>query len=292
MVGYAINRHEGLPFRHYQRLNADSSSIVLGGDRSLLKHACGMPKNIASQFEWCLSQDKTTPPSFAVIGDSKGEALYYGLARESRQDENWMMLGSFQTFKLQKNDDQNLLAQSLTHLERNTNIKTIVFANTYRHLFPTSGPNGFISKSYSSTEIENAVNEQNEVIKRLQFYGKKIVFLVDNPTLPDPRDCIEGTMTSIPILDRMLYRTANAGCSLSYKKHVQGTVAYQEFITSLAIRNPQLLIFNPTYLLCDIAIDICTYHKEKKFLYSYGDHISDYANSLIAKELLPLIRSQ
>ncbi|MEN9587647.1 MAG: hypothetical protein RIT15_1222, partial [Pseudomonadota bacterium] len=95
VVGYAITRNEGLPFRHYQRLNADSSSIVLGADRGLLKHACGMPKNLASQFEWCLSQDKTTPPNFAVIGDSKGEALYYGLARESRQDENWMMLGSF-----------------------------------------------------------------------------------------------------------------------------------------------------------------------------------------------------
>jgi peptidoglycan/LPS O-acetylase OafA/YrhL len=293
IVGYAITRNEGLPFRHYQRLNADSSSIVLGGDRSLLKHACGMPKNIASQFEWCLSQDKTTPPNFAVIGDSKGEALYYGLARESRQDENWMMLGSFPTFKLQKDTQPpNLLELALRQLERDPSIQTIVLVSSYRHLFPTDHINGFIQKNYSDADIEQAVDTQNEVVQRLQQANKKVVFFIDNPTLPDPSSCIEGEMTSLPALNRLLYRAANPNCQMTYTNHLVGTAAYQQFIKQLAWRNPALIIFNPAPFLCDIPANKCTYHEAKHFLYSYGDHISDYANSKLAKLLLPLLRGQ
>jgi SGNH domain (fused to AT3 domains) len=52
------------------------------------------------------------------------------------------------------------------------------------------------------------------------------------------------------------------------------------------------LIFDPAPLLCDLSSNNCTYYEARQFLYSYGDHISDYANSKIAKQLLPLIRRQ
>ncbi len=292
LAGYAITRNEGLPFRHYERLNADASSIVLGADRGLLKHTCDLPQNLVTQFEWCLSQDKTTPPRFAVIGDSKGEALYYGLARESGQDENWMMLGSFPTFKLQKNAPSHLLELALNQLEHDRAVRTVALVSSYRHLFPTDHVNGFIQKNYSNADIEQAVDAQNEVVQRLQQANKKVVFVIDNPTLPDPSSCIEGEMTSLPVLNRLLYRAANPSCKMTYTDHLAGTAAYQQFVKLLAKRNPQLLIFDPVPLLCDVPANQCTYHEAQYFLYSYGDHISDYANSKIAKQLLPLIRSQ
>ncbi len=292
LTGYAITRNEGLPFRHYERLNADASSIVLGADRGLLKHACDLPQNLVTQFEWCLSQDKATSPRFAVIGDSKGEALYYGLARESRQDENWMMLGSFPTFKLQKNAPSHLLELALNQLEHDRAVQTVVLVSSYRHLFPTDHVNGFIQKIYTTVDIEQAVDEQNEIIRRLQQVNKKVVFVIDNPTLPDPSSCIEGEMTSLPVLNRLLYRAANPNCKMTYTDHLAGTAAYQQFVKLLANRNPQLLIFDPVPILCDVPANQCTYHEAKYFLYSYGDHLSDYANSKIAKQLLPLIRRQ
>ena len=292
MAGYAITRHDGLPFRHYERLNADASSIVLGADRGLLRRACGLSPEQANSFEWCLSQNKATQPNFALLGDSKGEALYYGLARESSQNENWMMLGSFPTFKLQSTDSGSLLEQAIQQLERDTHIKTVVLASSYRHLFPTDHVNGFIQKNYSAAEIEQAVDAQNEVIRRLQQANKKVVFVIDNPTLPDPGSCIEGEMTSLPVLNRVLYRAANPNCKMTYTDHLAGTAAYQQLTTRLTKRNPALLVFDPAPLLCDIPANQCTYHEAKYFLYSYGDHISDYANSKIAKQLLPLIRSQ
>lgn len=291
-AGYAITRNEGLPFRHYERLNADAGSIVLGADRGLLQHACGLPQDLAARFEWCLSQKKTTPPRFAVIGDSKAEALYYGLARESGQDENWMMLGSFPTFKLQKNEPSHLLELALSHLERDRSVQGVVLVNSFRHLFPTDQVKGFIQRDYSFAEIEQAVDEQNEIVRRLQQANKKVTFVIDNPTLPDPSSCIEGEMTSLPVLNRLLYRAANPHCKITYTDHLAGTAAYQQFIKLLAKRNPELLVFDPVPLLCDLSSNNCTYYEARQFLYSYGDHISDYANSKIAKQLLPLIRRQ
>ncbi len=291
-AGYAITRNEGLPFRHYERLNADASSIVLGADRDLLKHSCGLPQDLAARFEWCLSQNKSTPPRFAVIGDSKGEALYYGLARESRQDENWMLLGSYPTFKLQKNEPSYLLELALSQLEHDQGIQTVVLVSSYRHLFPTDHINGFIQKSYSAADIEQAVDEQNIVLRRLQWANKKVVFVIDNPTLPDPGSCIEGEMISLPVLNRLLYRAANPHCKMTYSDHLAGTSAYQQFIKLLAKRNPDLMIFDTMPLLCDVSSNNCTYYEARQFLYSYGDHLSDYANSKIAKQLLPLIRRQ
>ncbi len=292
MVGYAITRNDGLPSRHHERLKADASSIVLGADRGLLKHACNLPQDVVTQFEWCLSQDKTTPPHFVVIGDSKGEALYYGLARESGQDENWMMLGSFPTFNLHKNTHSHLLELALSQFEHEGSIQTVVLISSYRHLFPTDHVNGFIQKNYSDADIKQAVDAQNEIVQRLQRANKKVVFVIDNPTLPDPSSCIEGKMTSLPVLNRLLYRAANPNCKMAYTDHLVGTAAYQQFVKLLAKRNPQLLIFDPAPLLCDVPANQCTYHEAKYFLYSYGDHLSDYANSKIAKQLLPLIRRQ
>jgi len=292
LAGYAITRNDGLPFRHYERLNADASSIVLGADRGVLKRACGLPENQSTKFEWCLSQNKSVPPRFVVIGDSKGEALYYGLARESKSDENWMMLGSFPTFKLQPSGPSDLLNLALTQIERDASIETVVLASSYRHLFPTDHVNGFIEKNYNASEIEQAVNEQNKIIKRLQLANKKVGFVIDNPTLPDPSSCIEGEMISLPVLNRLLYRAANPHCKITYTDHLAGTKAYQQFIKHLAERNSELIMFDPVPLLCSIPSNTCTYHENNYFLYSYGDHISDYASSKIAKQLLPLLRGQ
>jgi hypothetical protein len=71
-----------------------------------------------------------------------------------------------------------------------------------------------------------------------------------------------------------------------YTDHLQGTRAYQEFVQRLKKRNPDVLVFDPTPLLCDIPANKCTITEGRNFLYSYGDHISDYASSKIARQLL------
>jgi hypothetical protein len=75
------------------------------------------------------------------------------------------------------------------------------------------------------------------------------------------------------------------------KAQLAGTAAYRSFFETLAKNKPSVLLFDTTPLLCDRAADLCTYHEARYFLYSYGNHISDYASSKIANQLWPLLRS-
>jgi hypothetical protein len=70
---------------------------------------------------------------------------------------------------------------------------------------------------------------------------------------------------------------------------MKGTRAYQVFLKQLQAQNPELLIFDPLPELCDLTKNTCSISEGNNFLYSYGDHISDYASSKIAKRLLPLL---
>lgn len=290
IIGYLITRNEGLPSRQYAHLNANPNSITLGADRSVLKKHCGINPDFEHKFEWCLSQSKPGPIQFLVLGDSKAEALYYGLARESAANQNWALLGSFPTFKLDPENKNGLLNIALDYVEKTPSIQGVVLVSSFRHLFPTHHINGFIEKEYPDETISKMIEDQNNIVKKLHQMGKQVTLVIDNPTLPDPNSCIDGDMTKIPVINKLLYRNANPHCQISYTQHINGTKYYQEFINKLKVVNPNLLVFNPLPLLCDLNRNICTYKQEGQFLYSYGDHISDYANSKIARHLLPLIK--
>ncbi|WP_258168466.1 SGNH hydrolase domain-containing protein [Paraburkholderia sp. BL21I4N1] len=55
-------------------------------------------------------------------------------------------------------------------------------------------------------------------------------------------------------------------------------------------RHPDLTVYDPTSVLCDSQRNVCPMTMNGKYLYSYGDHMSDYANGLVAERFLPLVR--
>ncbi|NIO39850.1 MAG: hypothetical protein GTO41_06450, partial [Burkholderiales bacterium] len=81
-VGITIRKMDGFKFRVLSKLNGDVSTLVLGEDRGALPVTCGLTKAQLDLFQFCRSE-AGEPPRFAVLGDSKAEALFYGLARES-----------------------------------------------------------------------------------------------------------------------------------------------------------------------------------------------------------------
>jgi hypothetical protein len=44
-------------------------------------------------------------------------------------------------------------------------------------------------------------------------------------------------------------------------------------------------LFDMTPLLCDSRENVCPLARDGKLLYSYGDHISDTANGLVARAI-------
>lgn len=174
-------------------------------------------------------------------------------------------------------------------IDANPNLKVVVLANAIRGMYRLDAQTGLIAQHTSSEEIDSNVSMYSERIKHWQASGKRVVFVIDNPTLPDPNSCISGGLTRFEFLNTVLKRKQNSSCKLRFTDHLKGTAAYQEFITKLMHNNPALLVYDPLPLLCDVPADICTIAKEGKFLYSYGDHISDHAGMLMAKDLLLLI---
>jgi hypothetical protein len=177
-----------------------------------------------------------------------------------------------------------LALQTVVH---NPSIKVVVLTVALRGIFTLNEDTGFIAAD--AVPSPEKIATYSRAIQQLEQAGKRVVFVIDNPTFPDPTSCISGGATSNSFLNGFLRRKENPRCTIRYSDHLAGTRAYRQFVVELKRLHPDLTIYDPTPLLCDIPNNACTITQDGKFLYSYGDHISDYANSMIARDMLPAI---
>ena len=286
LMSHGINRFDGLKFRHHGMLNADPSTLIVGTERGTLNNSCTLPPDKQELLMWCFQDGKLALPNHVVLGDSKGEALIYSLIRSSPPEDSWAMMGPI---NLLSGEDNPLNKAAYAAIDNNPDMKVVVLSNALRGMFRLDPLTGLIAQHSTSEEIDAHVATYSRMIRHWQANGRHVVFVIDNPTLPDPNSCISGGLTRFELLNTVLQRQQNPQCLLRFTDHLKGTAAYQEFITKLKHDNPDLLVYDPLPLLCDIPADTCTIAKEGKFLYSYGDHISDHAGMLMAKDMLPLI---
>ena len=289
IAGLAVRKLDGLKSRQLSLLNGDPETLVLGANRGNLHSNCGIAEAHKSSFQYCLSSGAA--PRYALLGDSKGEALFYGLARESKPDMQWLFIGSVfppegnaasENRQQQKN---RLAAQTILH---NPSIDVVVLAVALRGIFPLNNDTGFIAPN--ATLSPEKIADYSLAIQQFEHAGKRVLFIMDNPTFPDPRSCISGGLTASSWLNQFLRRKENPRCTIRYSDHLAGTQAYRQFAGELQRRHPGLIVYDPAPLLCDIPRNECTVTRAGKFLYSYGDHLSDYANSMIARDMLVVIQ--
>lgn len=288
LAGEAVRKLDGIKTRKLDMLNGDPATLVLGADRGRLQHECGLNEAEKSLFQYCLRNAQE--PRYALLGDSKAEALFYGLVRESPADMHWTMIGS--VYPPGPNPNLEDRQQRKNHLAlqavlNNPDIRVVGIAVALRGIFALDKETGFIADgTLPLAQLDN----YSHLITALENAGKRVVFVIDNPTFPDPRSCISGGATSSAVLNRFLRRKENPRCTLNYAEHLEGTRAYREFIRLLQQRHPGLVVYDPTPLLCDEPNNVCTVTRNGQFLYSYGDHLSDVANSMLAKDMLPMLR--
>lgn len=288
-AGVAVKNNRGFKFRNQHQFNADPATMVIGEDRGSHKRGCGLEHLTQEKIEWCTNDSKQAIQNFVVLGDSKGEALFFGLSRESHSNESWMMIGPVNVLS---GYSEGLAKLAMERITADPAIKTVVLHNALRGFTALNQTTGLIDYAVTPEKITSWVDAYSNAIQTLEKSGKRVVFVIDNPTLPDPSSCISGDMTPLAWLNKLIYRNVNPHCTVQYTDHIKGTAPYQTFLKQLQAANPSLLVFDPLQQLCDIPNNICTYAENRIFLYSYGDHISDYAGSKIARELLPLIRKQ
>jgi peptidoglycan/LPS O-acetylase OafA/YrhL len=295
IAGAVVYKTKGVKARHAGLLNADPASLDMGADRKRWANECAIPLEAKLILNSCYSP-KDQKATHAVWGDSKGEAIFYGLAREAMNQKApaWMMIGNAipmtgDILRLQgRNAKKNEYV--LNALLKNKDIQFVLLVPAARSIF-SLGEVYTRELMDASPHYEVGLVGVSNAIKALEGAGKRVGFLVDHPGFPDPKSCISGGLTKSDFLNQFLFRKENPLCSMTYEQHMHTNERYRLWIKTLQAKHPSLIVYDPTNLVCDVANNHCGIAKDGQFLYSYGDHYSDYGNSMVAKDFLAKLPS-
>lgn len=291
VAGFVVKSAHGYRHRLAGMMNGDPTTMVIGADRARLLPGCGIPQGAKQGLNYCV-QSTDQAPRYAVVGDSKAEALFYGLVRESAPGTPWSLIGTvYPPLPGVEAPDRQQLANRLAFqsLLEQDSIQAVILATALRTVHRIDAQTGFIRSD--AVLPQHQIEAYGQAIEALLAAGRRVVFVIDNPTFPDPTSCVKGGVTGSAWINQWLYRKENPHCQLRLSDHLAGTRPYREFVAELQRRHPRLEIYDPTPLLCDATRDLCPMTLQNSFLYSYGDHLSDHASSLIARDLLPRLAS-
>jgi hypothetical protein len=249
---------------------------------------------------WCYT-DTREPPRYAVLGDSRGEALFWSLVRTSEPHGRWMIAarpGCTPMSDMQRvthndapklaADDPDLCAAfnaaAINHVLHSDTIRLVLISTARRVL----EDEGYAPRPGAPLVANGAFDGLSALVTQLQRAGKAVIFQQDNPALGNSSDCIPR-VTGLRAMDRWLLRLRGATCNLDYDSYMSSIRPYLAHIAALKLAHPEMIVFDPTPILCNISEKNCPMVNDGEFLYSYGDHISTYAGDRIATALMPVL---
>jgi hypothetical protein len=285
--GVVLRKKDGFKQRHANALSADLSTMVVGEFRDQILRPCQLALKIAPELD-CFA-DLREPIKYALLGDSKAEALFYGLTTVSSNQGHWLLVDGVHPVPIgssENNAEIMKVQQVFKAVSQTASIEVVAIANTMSGLFPIHPKTGLIIPGSNATEQLKIWSQQ---ITSLESAGKKVVVIIDNPTFPDPTSCLSGGLTPSTLLNQVFTRKANPYCSVPYDQFLEGTQIYRNWLKELQKSHPHLVVFDTTPYLCDVKNNLCSITEGNQFLYSYSNHISDYAAKKIGGALTPLV---
>jgi hypothetical protein len=296
-IGYFSFLQDGLPSRSAVKINLAMETGSDGSDQGYSIAGCGVAKEDDRKLFGSCWQDSRDPPKYAVLGDSKAASIYPGLVRTSNESGRWLIVGGNgpNGAPVPVLSDRPIFAKyqrlanvAIKAISENPDIEIVVLVTAVRSLF-------LLANDYSIEDLPNngnydaalegLVNATNLLIKA----GKKIVIVVDNPTFPDPKDCLGRTTTS-GIVNSILARKPSWRCRLEVSRHLELSKPYLDLLDQLRKTNPEeITIFDTLKYFCDLEKGVCLPYRNDRLLYSYSHHMSDYAAGLIGEDMNRLL---
>lgn len=252
-----------------------------------LKGECGLRDASQRQLLLHCLRDEREPERLALVGDSKAEALYDGLVRTSSASGRWLFMGgSLQHSSLVPVLSSELRfasyqAPSLLVLEtlaRNPRIETVAIATATRALFPLAREDS-IEDLPDLADPAEARAGLARFVAELLGTGKRVVLIVDNPSLPDPRKCLLPARFIPPQPLGAWFAVDGPGhCRIGLQRHRELSARYRALLEDIRNLAPErIAIFDTLPYLCDSPTDSCNPSDAEGPLYSYSDHISGHA---------------
>jgi peptidoglycan/LPS O-acetylase OafA/YrhL len=298
LVGYVTFEKDGIDSRKVVQMNTDVKTGDEGGSNGWVQDSCGISDNqVTNLFDSCLEDNRETP-RFALIGDSKAQALIGGFIRTSTENGRWLFMGGnsesggsvplisdepeFERF-------QKLARIAVDSVARNSNVDVVVLQGAVRAMFGIADETSFAmlpDSPYYDIVTEGLRNS----ITILTEAGKKVVLYIDNPPLPNPEDCLQRK-TTIEVLNRLLVKP-NPQCEMPIQTFIDQTAKYYLMFEQLKQEFPgQVDIFDATEIFCGSEDRICRHVRWERFMYSYTDHPSDYAAGIVGLNLNPFLET-
>lgn len=296
-AGYFCYRQDGFGSRVFFKINKyhfETPETLNSLDGLFQKDCSFHPVKFNQTLKFFCHKDSRDKPKYLLLGDSKASALYPSLVRNSTGNR-WMIIEGFplitnseiysSVWLFQKGGAEALI----DWLGKMDKIEVVVLTLSVRNLFALSD-----RAMHSMEELPESPNYRiaydglNKGIKRIMALNKKVVLTIDNPTLPDPRVCVQRK-SAIPHFSSLFGKTQNPACTIGLAQNARLLEQYRRLMENLKAENPSLVVYDPTPLLCDMDKKECSYQKDGQLLYSYSNHVSSFAASLMARELIPLV---
>lgn len=309
IAGFTIDLRNGLPDRQVVLLNPAAESGNDGGSGLELLPECGVTEPALKRlFAWCL-QDPRGSVRYAVIGDSKAASLFPGLVRTSQPDGRWLIIGGngpngvpvpLWSDAPELAHFQPAARTAIMAVAENPAIETVALVTAIRAVFQLSdGVKSGNVATYDYRYIEQLARVEHyqrtldglaQAIRILVDAGKQVLLVEDNPVLPNPEDCVER-ITALPWVNRM-FDSGNPSCFVPLRAWQSETILYQQLLRDLLDMFPGTLRVVATQdLLCDVDTGVCGPQHEGRLLYSYTDHISDYAAGRVGTRINTLLQN-
>lgn len=230
-----------------------------------------------------------------VVGDSKAEIVFRALLRNSG-GLTWGFIGGGLNPIIPLTDAsvnrKSTVPQSITiskYISEQDRVKTVVMVSATRNLFS-------LNSDYSLDEIKQVKNSQQiqkqfvNWLKPMHIAQKSVFIVKDNPTMRDPTYC-HGVYSAFKVLDKLVQTSEKTeNCFYLLDDFLEDTSSYTELLMASEMDLNSVTIVDSTDYFCDKTINRCDQFRDNRLLYSYSDHISDFAADYVARNLLLAIK--
>lgn len=259
-----------------------------------LVEGCGLLEPGARRLVLQCLSDRREEPTLALLGDSKAEALFDGLVRTSMPGSRWLFVGGAQQHasvipvlsgRPEYARHQPGTQAALDAVTHNPRIGTVALVAATRSLYQLPLDDSLEGLA-ASPNRDTAHDGMRRFVEALLHAGKKIVLVVDTPTLADPRKCLAPARYALPAMLHGWFAAQAPHCELTVEQHRLLSAPYLQMLQEVRQLAPdRITIVDGTSRLCDMRGGVCRLADAEGILYSYTDHISGLAAARIGAVL-------
>lgn len=219
------------------------------------------------QDSWCWA---TSNPLTAIIGDSHAHQLFAPMALSSHPSFSKLLsLGAGNCPPIEGVSDR-------CNLQIKHALPRVLSSASIKHVFIGAW-------NIPLREPQESLNGFRKLISSLEKGGKKVVFVIDMPTLTfDPLKCKKNPIY-IRELARNFFNQATY-CETIESQYFKDTATYDEMVQKLKDEFPKVYFYDPKKLFCQS--NSCKLNINDEIIYSDSDHLSDFGRKIVVDSMM------